>query len=110
MIAVLLLAYGGPGSLEEIEPFVKSLTGKKELPAEMINSLKARYRTIGGSSPLPGITAQQAELLEKELNKKENNFKVYFGFRHSSPTIGEAAKKITESGTKNVVAIKLSPY
>ena len=56
MKALLLLAFGGPRSLEEVEPFLTRLFRDRRPSPEQIEKVKERYRLIGGSSPLPEIT------------------------------------------------------
>jgi ferrochelatase len=51
---VLLMAFGGPDSLEEVGPFMERLTGRAP-SAEALERVRARYLAIGGCSPLPGI-------------------------------------------------------
>jgi ferrochelatase len=66
MRALLLLAFGGPRSLDEVEFLLTRLfRGRKPSP-EQLERVKERYRLIGGCSPLPEITSDQAEALEKE--------------------------------------------
>ena len=50
--AVLLMAYGGPATLDEVEPFLLDVRGGRETPAELVEEVKARYRAIGGGSHL----------------------------------------------------------
>ena len=70
MKALLLLAFGGPQSLDEVEPFLTRLFRGRRPSPEQIERIKERYRLIGGSSPLPGITRDQANALEKKLKRK----------------------------------------
>lgn len=59
---VLLTTLGGPGRLEEIPEFIGRFLGR-ELPPPALKGIIERYRLIGGFSPLPGITLQQARRL-----------------------------------------------
>ena len=54
--AVMLLAFGGPRSADEIGPFMERLMGKNPSPKQ-IEGLQKRYQAIGGASPLPEMTA-----------------------------------------------------
>ena len=45
---VLLTAFGGPGDLDEIAPFMSSLLGC-EPPAEALDQARRRYLAIGGA-------------------------------------------------------------
>lgn len=109
MIALLLLAFGGPRSLEEVEFLLTCLFGRKPSP-ELLERVKERYRLIGGSSPLPAITERQAKALEEKLNSRSYSFKSYLGMRYSQPLVEETLKEILQDGMKEVVAIPMAPF
>jgi len=109
MIGVLLLTFGGPARLDEVEPFLSSVLSGRKLTTEQLEKVKEKYKLIGGS-PLPGTTFNQAKLLEERLNKENKDFHVYVGFRHSHPTIEETVNQIVKDETKNIVILSLAPY
>ncbi len=110
MKAILLLAFGGPRSLDEVESFLTRLfQGRKPSPEEL-EKIKERYRLIGGSSPLPKITQGQAKGLEESLNAKGYPFKSYVGMRYSHPLIEETLKEILRDGIREVIAIPMAPF
>jgi len=109
MKALLLLAFGGPRSLEEVEFLLTCLFGRKPSP-ELLERVKERYRLIGGCSPLPAITERQAKALEEKLNSRGYSFKSYVGMRYSQPLVEETLKEILQDGVKEVVAISMAPF
>ena len=109
MKALLLLAFGGPRSLEEVEFLLTCLFGRKPSP-ELLERVKERYRLIGGCSPLPDITERQAKALEEKLNSRGYSFKSYVGMRYSQPLVEETLKEILQDGVKEVVAISMAPF
>ena len=110
MKALLLLAFGGPRSLDEVE-FLLTRLFKGRIPSpEQLDRVKERYRLIGGSSPLPEITWGQAKALEKKLNAKGYPFKSYVGMRYAPPLIEETLKEILRDGIKSVIAIPMAPF
>ena len=110
MKALLLLAFGGPRSLDEVEPFLTRLfKGRKPSP-EQLERVKERYRLIGGASPLPEIIFKQARTLEEKLNSKGYPFKSYVGMRYGHPMIEETIKEILRDGIKEVIAIPMAPF
>ena len=110
MKALLLLAFGGPRSLDDVEPFLTRLfRGRKPSP-EQLGRIKERYRLIGGCSPLPEITFKQAIALENSLNAKGCPFKTYVGMRYGHPLIEETLKKIIEDGIREIVALPMTPF
>ena len=110
MKAILLLAFGGPRSLDEVEPFLTRLfRGRKPSP-EQLERVKERYRLIGGFSPLPEITLKQAKALENSLNSKGYPFKSYVGMRYGQPLIEETLREIIRDGIQEVIAIPMAPF
>jgi ferrochelatase len=110
MKAVLLLAFGGPRSLDEVESFLTRLyRGRKPSP-EQLERVKERYRLIGGFSPLPEITFRQAKALETRLHLKGYPFKSYVGMRYGQPLIEETLREMIRDGIKEVTAIPMAPF
>ena len=58
--AVLLLAYGGPDSLDDIPAYLLDIRGGRETPQALIDEITHRYAEIGGRSPLLPITRNVA--------------------------------------------------
>jgi protoporphyrin/coproporphyrin ferrochelatase len=110
MKALLLLAFGGPRSPEEVEPFLTRLFGGRKPSPEQLEKITQRYRLIGGASPLPEITDQQAKSLEKKLREKGYTLNSYVGMRYGHPLIEEALKEILKDGIKEVVALPMAPF
>jgi ferrochelatase len=110
MKALLLLAFGSPRSLDEVEPFLSRLFMGIKPSSEQLERAKKRYRLIGGCSPLPEITYQQAKALEKSLDLKGYPFKSYVGMRYGHPLIAETLKGILQDGVQKVIALPMTPF
>jgi len=108
--ALLLLAFGGPRSLDEVEPFLTRLFRGRKPSSEQLEGIKERYRLIGGRSPLPEITFGQAKALEKRLDAKGYPFRSYVGMRYGHPLIEETLKKIVEDGIHEIIALPMAPF
>ena len=110
MKALLLLAFGGPRSLDEVEPFLIRLFRGRKPSSEQLERVKERYRLIGGCSPLQEITFKQAKALESSLNAQGYPFKSYVGMRYGHPLIEETLKKTLDDGIHEVVALPMTPF
>jgi ferrochelatase len=104
--AIILIALGGPRSLEEVGPFMAAFMGRPA-PPPVVSAVIERYKLIGGKSPLPELVQAQAHALEKELG---SGFRAYEGFRYSSPTVAESFGKAITDGAQRVVALSMSPF
>lgn len=109
-IAVLLMAHGGPDSLDDIEPFLGHIMKGRIPSPEIIATVKDRYRQIGGKSPLLDITNQQAGALAFKLNERSDDFRVYVGMRHWSPYIKDVLRReILDAKPSHLIAISMAP-
>ncbi len=104
---VLLVAYGGPGSLDEVEPYLLDVRGGRPTSPEMVTAFKERYAAIGGRSPLLDRTEEQALALAHNLG---NGIPVYVGMRHWHPYITDVFDEIRSDGVGRVVALALAPH
>ncbi len=107
---VLVMAFGGPTALEEVEDFLRRFFGGRLPSRERIEEVKRRYRLIGGGSPLPRITLNQARGLEEELARRGNRLPVSAGFRFSRPSIEDAVVDMRAREVQLLVALPLTPY
>ena len=107
LVDVALLAFGGPGSTQEIPGFLRRMTGRTASP-ETLAVVEERYALIGGSSPLPEITARQARALEARLVQElPFPLRVRHGFLYAEPDV---AACLEELDGHEVVAVPLSPF
>lgn len=104
--AIILIALGGPRSPEEVGPFMAAFMGRSA-PPPVVSAVIERYKLIGGRSPLPEIVKAQAQALAKRLG---NDYRVYEGFRYSSPSIGVAFEKAILNGADHVIGLSMSPF
>jgi ferrochelatase len=108
--AVLLLAYGGPKTMDDIEPFLQRLLGRPELPPQLVARVREKYARIGGGSPLPGVCAQIRHRLTKALAAGGRTVPVYLGFRYSEPSIPAVVAEMAAAGRRRILALSLSPH
>jgi ferrochelatase len=102
---ILLLAYGGPDSLEDIGPYLEDIRGGRPTSPELLAEVRARYAAIGGRSPLLEITRAQAAALQAATG-----LRTYVGMRHWNPRIREAVRQMAEDGVRRAVALCMAPH
>jgi len=108
--AVLLMAYGGPERLADVEPFLLDVRGGRPTSPELVEEIRGRYAAIGGGSPLLAITRAQAAALEDELNRSgDAGWQTFVGMRHWQPYVADAVREIAAAGHRRVVALCLAP-
>ena len=104
--AVLVMAYGGPESLEEIPGYLADIRAGRPTPGRVLDEITENYRAIGGRSPLLEVTRRQVDALQEELGEA---FRCYLGMRHWSPWIEEVVGQMIEDDVTRAIGIVLAP-
>lgn len=108
--AILLMAMGGPDSLDNVEPFLLDVRGGRPTPPELIEEIRERYRATGGKSPAVGITQEVAKKLERRLNESGGvRYRVYVGLRHWHPFIKETYAELLAEGPSQIIGLCMAP-
>jgi ferrochelatase len=103
--AILLLAYGGPDSLDDLPAYLADIRGGRPTPPELLTEMRHRYALIGGRSPLLAITRRVADKLSDKTGRP-----AYVGMRHWQPRIAEAVAQMARDGVERFVAICMAPH
>jgi ferrochelatase len=131
-VGVVLMNLGGPDKLEDIEPFLYNLFMDPaiiDIPlrgilrhwlCSFIASKRSKkvghdYNLIGGGSPINGLTREQADALDANLNEhygetNEVSFKVYIAMRYWKPFSEDIAQQMQRDGITKVVLLPLYPH
>ena len=102
---ILLLAHGGPSSLEEIPAFLEQVRGSRLRSEELLGKVLEKYAFIGGASPLPDIARRAASKLEKACG-----LPVYVGMLHWHPFLEDAILQMVLDGVSRALAVCLVPH
>jgi protoporphyrin/coproporphyrin ferrochelatase len=103
--ALLVMAYGTPRSLDEVEAYYTDIRGGRPPAPDRLQELTDRYRAIGGRSPLLEITRAQAEGVSKRVGIPS-----FVGFKHAQPFIPDAVKAMAAEGETRAVGLVLAPH
>lgn len=110
MIGVLVMAYGGPNTLDEVEPYLMDVRGGRPTSPDIIQSVRERYRQIGGRSPIHERTRAQAAAIEQALNSNGHAFRAFVGMRHWRPFIEESIAQMASAGLTRAVGLVMAPH
>jgi protoporphyrin/coproporphyrin ferrochelatase len=109
-IAVLLMAMGGPDSLDNVEPYLNDVRGGRPTAPELVEEIRERYRRTGGKSPVLDITRRVAGQLEQRLNGPGGErFRCYVGLRHWHPYIKEAYAELMDDFPERIIGLCMAP-
>ena len=106
-VGVLVMAYGGPLSLEEIPGYLADIRGGRPTPRHVVDEITENYRAIGGRSPLLDVTRSQVDALQARLGE---DYRCYLGMRHWAPWIEDAVREMVEDGIERAVGLVLAPH
>lgn len=114
-IGVLVMSYGTPESLDQVESYYTHIRRGHPPTQEQLQELKDRYEAIvGGVFPLRANTDSQVAALQETLNRlnqdKNQEYVCYQGLKHARPFIEDGVAKLAEDGIKEAIGIVLAPH
>ncbi len=110
MIGVLVMAYGGPNNIDEVEPYLLDVRGNRPTAPAIIDEVRERYRQIGGRSPIREQTQAQADALQAALRGGPGDFQTVVGMRHWHPYIQASLAEMEAQGIRQAVGLAMAPH
>lgn len=108
MTGVLVMAYGGPASVDEMAGYLSDIRSGRVTTPEVLEEIRDHYRRIGGASPINDITRRQIEGMEANLDP--DSYRCYMGMRHWRPWIEEVVGQMVDDGIEKAVGLVLAPH
>lgn len=103
--AVLVMAYGTPKDLDDVEAYYTDIRHGRPPPPELLEELTQRYRAIGGRSPLLEITTVQARKIGESAGLPS-----YVGQKHAEPSIPDAVAAMADDAIERAAGLVLAPH
>ena len=107
MNGALVMAYGTPPSLDDVEAYFTHIRHGRTPPAEAVADLQRRYEAIGGTSPLRAITEAQRARIADALGE---GWVVEVGMKHAAPFVEDAVSSLESKGVERIVGVVLAPH
>ncbi len=107
--SVLLMAYGSPASLDDVEAYLTHIRGGRKPSPELIDELRERYRRIGGRSPLLEISLRLARGVQAQFDHAGLPVRVYVGMKHAPPFIADSIAEMARDGVRAAIGLALTP-
>ena len=107
---LLLMAYGTPERLEDVERYYTHIRRGSAPPPELLADLVSRYEAVGGTTALNRITRAQAGGVARALARRGHELPVYVGFKHVPPFVGDAVARMAAEGVEAAVGLALAPH
>ncbi len=107
---LLLVAFGGPEGLDDVEPFLARVTSGRSIPSDRLAEVAGRYRSVGGRSPLNGRMRTLRDSIRAELDRRGLDVPVFWGNRNADPLLADAVAAMSNAGVRRALAWTASPY
>lgn len=110
---LLIMAYGGPNSMEDVRPYLLDVRHHRPTSEEIFKEVEDRYELIGGRSPILELTEAQGKGIEASLNSiggDGEEWKVWSGMRHWHPYIAETLKEMKSAGVEKTITLVMAPH
>src|SRR5712672_254666 len=108
--AVLVVAFGGPESKEEVLPFLENVLRGRNVPRERMLQVAEHYYHFEGRSPINQQTRELIAALEAELERSGPKLPVYWGNRNWHPLLPETLRKMKQDCIRRALAFVTSAY
>ena len=125
-IAVVLMQFGGPNSLDAVEPFLLNLFSDpdifelpfgprfqkfiaKQIAIRRAPSVRIKYDEIGGKSPIVEKTQEQLTALQRYFDEHhpDLNITVKLAARYWKPYTAEAIEALQREGIQQIILLPL---
>jgi ferrochelatase len=107
---VLVMAYGGPDRLEDVEPYLLDIRNHRPTPPALVAEIRERYERIGGRSPILERTTAQAAALARALESHGAPWPVHVGMRHWEPRIADTLRVMRDAGIDRAIGVVMAPH
>src|SRR5258708_31745020 len=108
--AILVVAFGGPESKEEVLPFLENVLRGRNVPRERMLAVAEHYYHFEGRSPINQQTRELIAALEEELGRNGPKLPIYWGNRNWHPLLPDTLQKMKQDGIRRAVAFVTSAY
>lgn len=113
-VGVVVMAYGAPAGRDQLRDYYTDIRRGRPPTDEQLAQLAARYDAIAAGdalSPLPAITAAQADALQTALDSiAPDEYVVEIGTKHATPRIEDAVAALRDRGVERLVGIVMAPH
>jgi ferrochelatase len=108
--AVLLVSFGGPEGMDDVQPFLANVLRGRPVPAERIAQVARHYERFGGVSPLNAQNRALLAALEAELAARGPRLPLYWGNRNWHPLLSHTLSRMAADGVRRALAFVTSAF
>jgi len=106
--AVVIMAYGSPENISDLDGYLQDIFGKNPVPPEARADNLKKYSLFGNRSPSNHILASLKRKVEEKLS--QSDIDVHLSFKHWHPSLKETAEVIANANYREIVELPLFPF
>jgi ferrochelatase len=106
--AVVIMAYGSPENISDLDGYLQDIFGKNPVPPDARADNLKKYSLFGNRSPSNYILASLKRKVEEKLS--QSDIDVFLSFKHWHPSLKETAEVITNVNYSEIVELPLFPF
>ncbi len=108
--ALLVISFGGPEGMDDVEPFLRNVLRGKRVPEERISEVAHHYRIFDGVSPINRQNRELIEAVRRELREKGADLPIYWGNRNWHPLLSQTLREMAADGVRKALGFVTSAY
>ena len=108
--ALLIVSFGGPEGMADVEPFLDNVLRGLTLPDTTRRKIVDRYVKFGGVSPIAEQTRNLVAAVQQELAQRELQLPVYLGNRNWHPFLSDTLRTMAADGIGRTAAFVTSMF
>jgi len=108
--ALLVISFGGPEGMDEVDPFLRNVLRGKRVPEKRIREVAHHYRRFDGVSPINRQNRKLIEAVRRELREKGPDLPIYWGNRNWHPLLPQTLREMAAAGVRKALAFVTSAY
>ncbi|MCL4307651.1 MAG: ferrochelatase [Candidatus Thermoplasmatota archaeon] len=105
---LLLMAYGSPGSMSEVVPYLEGIYEGRPVPKYAVAENSRKYSMVNGRSPSNQIIRKLFDAVRSAL--LTTGIQTYLGNKHWKPWLKDAVEDMKRDGIEHVIALPLFPF
>jgi ferrochelatase len=108
--ALLIVSFGGPEGLKDVEPFLQNVLRGRNVPPQRMKEVAHHYELFDGVSPINQQNRKLIKALRHELDLHGPNLPIYWGNRNWHPFLADTIAQMKKDGIRNALAFVTSAY
>lgn len=108
--ALLLVSFGGPEGVADVEPFLDNVLRGRAIPPERRRAVAGHYLRRGGVSPINGENRALLAALRAPLAARFPALRLYWGNRNWHPLLADTVRRMRADGITRALAFVTSAF